>query len=140
MTDPAQPECHACEICKQPVDQSIEGKTVNSNGKHWHWDCYKFQEQFDQTKMKLDECVERLKAHSELMVSAPQQRLNEVAQVAVRNEALEEAAVMTELREAFWLSQHKSARPYSIDSTNGITRNLEAKEISTAIRAMKGGA
>ena len=57
--DPDKPNC---EVCGQVVDQSIAGKTVNSNGKHWHGKCYETQEKLDQAIACWEVCVERLKA------------------------------------------------------------------------------
>lgn len=51
-----------CEICGQVVDQSVAGKTVNSNGRYWHGKCYETQEKLDHATACWECCVERLKS------------------------------------------------------------------------------
>tara|TARA_R110000765_G_scaffold610_1_gene1571 strand:- start:20 stop:352 length:333 start_codon:yes stop_codon:yes gene_type:complete len=74
-----------CEICGSVVDQSKVGKTVNSNGKHWHGKCYETQVLMDQHKACWDNCVSRLK------VSATEIARLTASLSTARNDALDEA-------------------------------------------------
>tara|TARA_R110002126_G_scaffold99991_1_gene231352 strand:+ start:914 stop:1309 length:396 start_codon:yes stop_codon:yes gene_type:complete len=84
-----------CEICGSVVDQSKVGKTVNSNGKHWHGKCYETQVRMDQHKACCDTCVSRLK------VSAAEIARLTAELSTARNDALDEA-VCVDFRE-LWL-------------------------------------
>lgn len=50
-----------CGICGESVSQSVPGRTVNSNGKHWHGKCYEAHERIHLLELRNEELVSRIR-------------------------------------------------------------------------------